>query len=174
MVDLGGNTGTYSLEVASVVDQVVCVDIDPVAINRLYHRLRGNGVVNVLPLIGNLLEPTPSSGWNLKERKSLLVRLQSDAFLALALIHHLCIGGNVPIPQVVEVLHGLAPAGVVEWVDKRDPMVQRMLLNRSDVFADYTWELFKLEVEKVFKIVAIEETHGGSRRLCLLLSKARD
>ena len=102
----------------------------------------------------------------------LLVRLQSDAFLALALVHHLCIGGNVPIPQVVEVLHGLAPAGVVEWVDKSDPMVQRMLRNRSDVFVDYTWERFRLEVEKVFKIVAIEETHGGSRRLCLLLSQA--
>ena len=168
VVDLGGNTGTYSLEVASVVDQVVCVDIDPVAINRLYHRLRGSSVVNVLPLIGNLLDPTPSSGWNLKERRSLLVRLRSDAFLALALVHHLCIGGNVPIPQVVEVLHGLAPAGVVEWVDKSDPMVQRMLRNRSDVFVDYTWECFRLEVEKLFKIVAIEETHGGSRRLCLL------
>ena len=47
-------------------------------------------------------------------------------------------------------------------------MVQRMLRNRSDVFVDYTWECFRLEVEKVFKIVEIEETHGGSRRLCLL------
>ena len=170
VVDLGGNTGNYSLHIASAVDRVVCLDIDPVAVNRLYGRIRKKGVSNVVPMVGNLLNPTPSSGWNLNERKSLLVRLQCDAFLALALIHHLCIAGNVPILKVMEVLYNIAPAGVVEWVDKSDPMVKKMLRNRVDVFADYNWEHFRVETEKFFNIVAVKETHGGSRRLCLLRS----
>ena len=170
VVDLGGNTGTYSLQISASVPQVVCMDIDPVAINRLYLRMQQKNIKNVIPIVGNLLDPTPSAGWNLAERRGLLDRLSCDAFLALALIHHLCIGGNVPIPLVIEVLHKIAPAGVLEWVDKSDPMVQKMLRNRHDIFVDYEWEKFRYETQKWFKIVSIAETHSGSRRLCFLQS----
>lgn len=36
----------------------------------------------------------------------------------------------------------LAPRGVVEFVPKADPMVQRMLAVREDVFHDYTEQAF--------------------------------
>ena len=122
----------------------------------------------MIPIVGDLLNPTPALGWNLTERRDLFERIRSESFFALALVHHLAIGGNVPLPRVVETLHRIAPSGVVEWVDKQDAMVQRMLRNRTDVFEDYTWDVFRLELERRFNIVKTVETHNGARRLCLL------
>jgi len=168
VVDLGGNIGDYSFLVAPKVDRVLCVDIDPACINTLYRRIRDGGPTNVVPIVGDLLNPTPALGWNLTERRDLFERIRSESFFALALVHHLAIGGNVPLPRVVETLHRIAPSGVVEWVDKQDAMVQRMLRNRTDVFADYTWDVFRTELERRFNIVKTVETHDGARRLCLL------
>ncbi len=168
VVDLGGNIGDYSFLVAPKVDRVLCVDIDPACINTLYRRIRDGGPTNVVPIVGDLLNPTPALGWNLTERRDLFDRIRSESFFALALVHHLAIGGNVPLPRVVETLHRIAPSGVVEWVDKQDAMVQRMLRNRTDVFEDYTWDVFRSELERRFNIVKTVETHNGARRLCLL------
>lgn len=171
LIDLGGNIGDYSLLVADRVARVLCVDIDPACVNTLYRRVREGGVTNVVPIVGDLLNPSPALGWNLTERRDLFTRVRSDAFLALALVHHLCIGGNIPLVQVVEALHRIAPSGVVEWVDKEDAMVRRMLRNRPDVFSDYTWETFRAELSRWFTVAETAETHGGARRLCLLLPK---
>jgi hypothetical protein len=171
VVDLGGNIGDYSLLVAPRVERVVCVDIDPACINTLYRRIRDGGPGNVVPMVGDLLNPTPAMGWNLSERRDLFGRIGADSFLALALVHHLAIGGNVPLPQIVEVLRRIAPTGVVEWVDKRDAMVQRMLRNRTDVFGEYRWEVFRSELEERFEIVRTVDTHDGARRLCQLAPK---
>ncbi|MEK9833762.1 MAG: class I SAM-dependent methyltransferase [Rhodospirillaceae bacterium] len=168
VVDLGGNIGNYSLLVAPHVERALCVDIDPACINNLYRRLRDGGPENVVPIVGDLLNPTPALGWGLAERRDLFARIRSDAFLALALVHHLSIGGNVPLANVVETLRRIAPTGIVEWVDKEDAMVQRMLRNRTDVFDAYTWEVFCGELERHFSIIDTVETHGGARRLCLL------
>lgn len=168
VVDLGGNIGDYSLLVAPHVNRALCVDIDPACINTLYRRLRDGGPDNVIPIVGDLLNPTPALGWGLAERRDLFSRIRSDAFLALALVHHLAIGGNVPLAHVIETLHRIAPTGIVEWVDKDDAMVQRMLRNRTDVFDDYNWSAFRRELERYFAIVDTVETHGGARRLCLL------
>ena len=168
LVDLGGNTGAYCLPLVSLVDQIICVDVDPVAINTLYGKLKVEEISNVVPVLGDLLEPTPAMGWNLLERGSFFDRIGGDGFLALALVHHICIGGNVPISYFVEVLRKIAAAGVVEWVDRGDPMVKKLMRNRQDVFTAYTWENFRASLEKHFLIGDIVETHGGSRRLCLL------
>lgn len=168
VVDLGGNIGEYSFLAASKVDRVLCVDIDPACINTLYRRIRDGGPTNVVPIVGDLLNPTPALGWNLTERRDLFERIRSDSFFALALVHHLAIGGNVPLPRVVETLYRIAPSGVVEWVDKQDAMVRRMLRNRTDVFENYTWDAFRTELERRFHIVKTVETHNGARRLCLL------
>ena len=60
-------------------------------------------------------------------------RRNADAVIALAIVHHLAIGRNIPLPFVVEWLVGLAPRGVVEFVPKSDLMVQRMLRLRRDI-----------------------------------------
>ena len=171
VVDLGGNIGDYSLLVAPQVERVVCVDIDPACINTLYKRVRADAIANVVPIVGDLLNPSPWLGWALNERRDLFSRIRSDAFLALALVHHICIGGNVPIDSFAKQLADIAPEGVVEWVDKDDAMVQRLLRNRSDVFADYSWDSFRAALEAHFTIAETRDSHEGRRRLCLLRAR---
>ena len=171
VVDLGCNTGVFSLIAAKQAGWVAAVDIDAACIDALYRRIRADGITNIVPMVGDLLNPTPGMGWNLTQRRALFDRIGCDAFLALALVHHICIGGNVPLDALLDQLREIAPAGVIEWVGKDDAMVQQMLRNRADVFADYRWENFEQLLRQRFELADVQESHGGARKLCLLLAK---
>jgi hypothetical protein len=164
VVDLGCNTGEYADVARSSVPHVIAIDLDSRAIDRLYRRTPKSPALS--PVVANLLNPTPAMGWALRERRSLLDRIKSDGFLALALIHHLRITGGVPLEQIVGQLFTIAPEGVVEWVDKEDAMVRSMLSLRPDVYDDYNWPQFQALVSQHADIVFVQPTHGGRRRLC--------
>ncbi len=101
---------------------VCCVDIDPACINTLYRRIREGGPQNVVPIVGDLLNPTPALGWNLAERQDLFSRIRSDPCARAGASPR--DRRNVPLSNIVDVLFRIAPGGVVEWVDKSDAMVQ--------------------------------------------------
>jgi SAM-dependent methyltransferase len=164
ILDLGCNTGEYSRIALRAGAAVIGVDLDSGAIDRLYRSLVGPTPLS--PVVASLLNPTPAMGWALRERRSLFDRIQSDGFLALALIHHLRITGGVPLDSIVSLLFTLAPEGVIEFVDKEDDMVRAMLSLRPDVYADYTWAGFEAAVRARGEIVAVQPTHDGRRRLC--------
>ena len=67
----------------------------------------------------------------------MLDRADADVALALALVHHLALGRNVPLPRIADLFASLAPGLIVEWVGRDDPMVGRLLATREDVFRDY-------------------------------------
>ena len=46
-------------------------------------------------------------------------------------------------PDVIQFLLDRAPEGIIEWVDREDPMVKQMLRLRPDVYPDYTWPTFE-------------------------------
>lgn len=50
------------------------------------------------------MNPSPALGWGLEERQDQLSRLVSDGFLALALMHHLCIAENLQLDMFVAFL----------------------------------------------------------------------
>jgi hypothetical protein len=164
VVDLGCNTGAYTTIALSCGAHVVALDLDSKAIDGLYrHAARG---ARLSPVVASLLNPTPAMGWALEERRSLMERIPSDGFLALALIHHLRITGGVPLGAIVGQLFAIAPEGIVEWVDKTDSQVQAMLALRPDVYDDYAWPTFEGLIAERGELVAVQETHGGRRRLC--------
>ncbi|MBU0744390.1 MAG: hypothetical protein KKE11_03375 [Gammaproteobacteria bacterium] len=167
IVDLGCNTGGYSL-FAGKSHNVISCDIDSSCIDALYKHVSANTSLAITPLVLNLMNPSSSSGWDLQERKSILERLQVNSFFSLALIHHICIANNVPLERFIQFLRKIAPKGVLEWVDKKDPMVQFLLRNRSDIFPDYTWENFENIVNKYFVIKKIQSINNDLRKLCWL------
>ena len=57
---------------------------------------------NLLPLVLDLTNPSPALGWANTERDSFGQRGPVDMVFALALIHHLAISNNVPLPRVAE------------------------------------------------------------------------
>ncbi len=137
LVDVGCNTGDYSvcaLEAGAV--SVVGLEGDPATADRAFRRAQQTNL-SFLPLVMDAADPSPARGWRGRERRSLEGRASFDAMIALAFEHHLAIGRNVPLDEVIEWLTGLAPAGVIEFVPKDDPTIQRMLALRKDVFDTY-------------------------------------
>ena len=108
------------------------------AVERGFRRLQAQGEAGVYPLLVDLTNPAPAQGWNHGEWPSLAARGPFDAVLALALVHHLAIGNNVPLPGVAQMLATLGRHVIIEWVPKPDPQVQRLLSAREDIFDGYT------------------------------------
>jgi SAM-dependent methyltransferase len=166
VLDLGANDGAYSLIAAERAEHVVAVDFDELVIDALYLRLREQNVTNVLPLVMNLVDPSPGLGWRNRERASFAQRAHPDLALSLALVHHLAIGANVPLPEVVSWLRSYDARFVVEFVHPDDPMVQRLLANKPPgLFDDYRIDAFEQLLEKQFAVEERVTLPGATRTL---------
>jgi SAM-dependent methyltransferase len=169
VLDLGANDGAYSLLAADHADYVVAVDGDEAVVDRLYRRLRADGRENVLPLVMDLVDPSGGLGWCNRERAPFVERVRPDLTLALALVHHLAIGANVPLPQVVDWLAGFGGRLVVELVHVDDPMVARLLANKPPgLFDDYDRTAFEALLADRFTVERTETLPGGTRTLYLV------
>ncbi len=163
--DIGCNVGDYaSVALEAGVGGVVGFDYDQGALDLAFNRAQTENL-NFQPLFMDVANPAPSQGWAQMERRGLAQRANPDGLIALALIHHLAIGKNVPLGAAVEWLIGLAPVGVIEFVQKTDPMVQSLLQLREDIFDDYTEASFVQSVQQHAEIVQSETVSAGGRRL---------
>jgi len=163
--DLGCNSGDYSkAALAAGAQYAVGFDFDHGALEAAFARAKAEELA-FLPLLMDAANPSPSQGWAERERQGLAARASADAVLALAFVHHLAIGRNVPLDRLIDWLVGLAPTGVVEFVPKSDPMVRRMLQLREDVFDDYTEDAFLSAVGERARIVKSLIVSAAGRRL---------
>ena len=162
--DLGANDGRFSRIAARGGAYVVAVDGDEVAVDRLYRELRGEGNERILALALDLVDSSPGMGWRGSERQRLEERGRPDLVLALALVHHLAIGANVPLAAVVDWLADLGAALVIEFPAREDPMVVRLLSRkREDAHPDYGLENFEALLARRFAVARREQL--GSRTL---------
>ena len=163
--DVGANTGRFSRIAASLGRRVIAWDIDPAATETHYRTVRREGVTTVLPLLADIAQPSPALGWALAERRSMLDRADADVVLALALVHHLAIGRNVPLSHMAEVFARLGANLIVEFVPREDAMVQRLLATREDVFQGYTEEGFREAFGCFFDIRQVVPIEGTQRTM---------
>jgi len=174
VLDLGTNDGTYARIAAGHAGYVVAVEGDPAVADQLYRRLRAEGERRILPLVMDLADPSPGGGWRGVERGSFAARAQADAVLALAVLHHLAIGRNVPLPEILDWLLGFlgaaGPAGrlVVEFVHPDDPMAVRLLANKpAGLFPDYRRDEFERLLGERCRILRRLPLPSGTRTLYL-------
>ena len=166
--DLGANTGVYSAMAADAGYRVVAWDQDAASVEAHWLRIHGDGSPSVLPLVLDLANPSPAIGWGLQERGSFLERGEPDVLLALALVHHLAIGNNVPLPGVAALFARIAPRAIVEFVPKEDPMTRRLLAARRDIFEHYTIDGFREAFGGPFRIVREAPVADSPRTIFLL------
>jgi SAM-dependent methyltransferase len=165
MFDLGCNTGDYSVAALEAgASRVIGFDFDFGALEQAVARAESANLP-FLPLWLDATNPSPDQGWAQKERRGFGERAKGDAVLALAFIHHLAIARNVPLPMVIDWIMSIAPAGVIEFPPKSDPMVQVLLKNRADIFPDYSEAQFLACVAKRARIVEQEQLSPGGRLL---------
>ncbi len=163
--DIGGNTGDFSLAaIEGGAGASVVLDGDLDSLERAY-RLRVRKGEKLLPMLMNLVDPTPNMGWRQVERKGLNERADADGVIALAVIHHMCIGGNLPLAEALRWLLSLAPTGVIEFVPKGDPMVDQLLAVRDDIFHDYEEDVFLKTITENHDITAEHKFAENGRLL---------
>ena len=163
--DIGCNTGEYlRAAIGAGANYGVGLDFDLGALEVGFARAKQDGV-QLQFLYMDAANPSPDHGWAQRERGGLLSRARGDAVLALALVHHLAISKNVPLPRLLDWIVALAPAGVVEFVPKQDPMVQVLLQNRKDVFPDYTEDIFRSLLAARASITHVETVSASGRSL---------
>jgi SAM-dependent methyltransferase len=166
--DLGANTGRYSRIAAEAAEQVVAIDADQASIEMLYRELRSSADKTILPLTIDLADPSPSLGWRGRERMSLLERRRPDLVLALALIHHITIGANVPVSEFVDWLAEIGAPVIIEFPGRGDPMVEKLLARkRPGLHSDYDQSFFERCLSDRFELRARQELMSGGRILYL-------
>jgi len=165
--DLGANTGAFSRLASERGIATVSFDVDPSAVETNYRGVRASGQANLLPLLIDLTNPSPSQGWHHAERLSLQQRGPADAVMALALVHHLAIGNNVPLPQVASFLADLGRWAIIEFVPKSDSQVKRLLAAREDIFSDYNVEGFERAFSDAFELRRRDSITESERTLYL-------
>ncbi len=164
LIDIGGNTGDFSMAAldSGGVHNATVLDGDADAIEKGYRARRSP---NMLHLLMNVSDPSPDLGWRQAERRGLQARAQPGGVIALAVIHHMAIGGNLPLAEVVNWIMDMAPCGIIEFVPKQDPMVREMLLLREDIFKDYTEDNFRSIINARGTIVSEQRFDENDRLL---------
>ena len=166
--DLGANTGRFSRIAAERGIPTVAFDIDPAAVELNYIDCRKREEKSMLPLLSDLTNPSPAIGWQNRERQSLIERGPCDTAMALALIHHLAIGNNLPFDHVVDFLAGICRTLIIEFVPKSDSQVRRLLATREDIFPNYTREAFEQVFAARFAILAWSPVKDSERIIYLM------
>ncbi len=170
--DIGANNGEFSSLAAEKDMYTVAFDIDPLAVERNYlNRTVASHTENMLPLLQDVVNPSPANGFLGTERDSLQARGPADVVMALALIHHLSIGRNLPFEKVAELLATIGKHVIIEFVPKEDSKVQILLASRRDVFPNYHEKGFELAMSKHFKLVKSQKIAGTKRTLYLYKRK---
>jgi len=169
--DLGANTGRYSRLASQKGIPTIAIDSDPAAVELNYRNCRDENENNLLPLLLDLTNPSPDSGWDNSERQSLKRRGPAGAVFALALIHHMAITNNVPLIKIAEFFHNLGRWLVIEFVPKEDPQVQKLLISREDIFTEYDLENFRNVFSEYFYIHQEFDITDTIRKIFLMESR---
>ncbi len=165
--DIGANTGQFSSIAAQHADYVIAADMDHLAVERHYQHLRQHGPNNILPMVLNLADPSPALGWRRQERQSLEDRGRPNLILCLALIHHIVITANIPLPEFIAWLAQLGADLVIEFVSHEDEMVKTLLRHKEDQYHDYTLQVFETCLATYYAITAKQALGSGHRTLYL-------
>ena len=172
VLDVGANTGHFSVTAARSGAEVVAVDSDPVSIGALWRRAR-DGQLNILPLVIDLADPTPAAGWRNVERTSFLARASQhfDLVLMLGVVHHLLVTDRIPLAEIVGLMAELTTRYViVEYIGPDDIMFRQIVRGREALHSDLNADVFEAACRAHFVIESSLPLPGGTRTLYLLRS----
>jgi ribosomal protein L11 methylase PrmA len=164
--DIGCNEGRHSRIAAENARYVVALDGDGGVVDRFYRSLAAEGQTTILPLVADVTDPSPALGWHGLERQTLEARGRPELTLCLAVLHHVAIGGNVPVPEFLAWLAELRTALVIEFPTRDDPRVAALLMRKkAGAHPDYDREPFERSLAERFDVERTEELAGGTRVL---------
>jgi SAM-dependent methyltransferase len=168
VLDIGANTGEYSTLAANAGARVIALERDGPAADRLFQGSRARSL-NIQTIHADLARPTPPAGWDLAESSGLLSRLeaQCELVMMLAVIHHLILMEQIPVPAILALSHKLTRRHlIIEWVPVSDPMFQSLMRGRDTLYGALSEADLLAACEGRFRALR-RETLGNGRILFL-------
>lgn len=174
-LDAGSNLGFFSRRLTHS-KQVIALDNDADTINAIYEvgkklpnqKTRGS----LLPLHLDLSDLSNDQGLLQQERTSFLKRGRFELVMALALIHHLILGKQIPPEQAINILAGLCGKWLIlEFVPPEDPWAQKMSDAKQGNTHFYDRPLFEKCIESHFEIIEVSPIPPTDRWLYKLKKK---
>lgn len=135
-LDVGANTGDFSVLAAAMGIQVTALERDTAAADRLFCTARDRRS-SIQTIQADLARPTPAVGWENSECAGLIARLEGrfDLVMILAVVHHLILMEQIPIPDILALLHRITRRHLIlEWVPPADPMFQALMRGRDTLY----------------------------------------
>jgi SAM-dependent methyltransferase len=171
VLDIGANTGEFSRLSAEMGAEVVALERDGAAADRLFRMSVAKGL-SIQTIHADLARPTPAAGWEYGEASGLLPRLEGkfELVLMLAVIHHLVLMEQIPLAAIVGLCSRLTRRyAVIEWVPASDPMYQSLMRGRVDLYGSLAEADLLRACEGLFGVVRREELANG--RVLFLFEK---
>jgi hypothetical protein len=136
-LDAGANDGVFTEILASNGARVIAADMDTVCVDRLYRQARQTGK-NILPLCIDLANPSPATGLFNQERDAFGDRAGTELVAALAILHHLVLGKNIPLGDAAKLFSDLAQKWLIlEFVPIDDPKAQELIRHKTSWHLPY-------------------------------------
>jgi SAM-dependent methyltransferase len=183
VLDLGSNTGWFSILAARLGSNVVAVDLDEACVDSLYMTAKREALP-ILPLVVNLTAPAadrPALGFPDEPSLSLIGgseplypapngRLRCDMVMVLALVHHLVLGQGLSFERAAAIFAGLAKRYLcAEFVALDDAMIVSdppffPAYNSSpESFGWYSLDNFVAALRPHFPSVEVRPSHPATR-----------
>lgn len=169
--DAGANDGYFSRLGSRKGIFTVASDFDVMAIENAYVTMKKEEDTKLVPVVLDLMNPTPAAGWANQERASFLNRASFDLTLCLAFIHHLCITNNVPFSYLAKLMSEHSRYLIIEFVPKSDSNSQILLSRREDIFEEYDEMHFEQVFGTFFRILEKTQVQESTRTLYLMEKK---
>ena len=174
VIDLGANTGRFSMLAAKQVEQVIAIESDYNCVEAIENATDKGALKNITVMQMDLTETSPNFGVLEKEYTSIFQRLGNknlspSLIMGLAIVHHLHISKFLSFPQIAELFAKFnSNYLIVEFVPIEDSKVQLLIKNKQRDFSSYTQENFTAALLKYFKLIEIRKIEGSKRELLLL------
>jgi len=174
VADLGCNAGEFSSIARLLGAEVIALDADHGAVQRLYRRLGGRSGIH--PIFAQLDDLGQGRGWAGVEVPGLAARLDGsvDVVMMLALIHHLAVSAAVRLPQIGQFAYNCTRQwAIVEWLDSSDPLLRRLCVERQRDSSEFSIQRQRdAFVDAGFVVEATSSLPNSSRVLALLRKAA--
>ena len=172
ILDLGANTGKFSLIATEYAEKVIALEYDDICVDAIEKAIVSAKKHHIYCLRMDLAETTPNMGVLEKEFSSIYTRAKSSMVLGLALIHHLFISNQLNFDQIASMFNEFSEKQVIiEFIPITDEKVQFLIKDKQREYSDYTEEGFMIALEQYFKIKEKTRLEGSERILYLLEKK---
>jgi hypothetical protein len=172
ILDLGANTGKFSLIASEYAEKVIALEYDDICVDAIDKAIVSAKKHHIYGLRMDLAETTPNMGVLEKEFSSIYTRARSSMVMGLALIHHLFISNQLNFDQIASMFNEFSEKLVIiEFIPITDEKVQFLMKDKQREYADYTEEGFTKALEQYFQIKERIQLEGSERILYLLEKK---